>query len=38
MDFNTSRIPTGIWVLLAVVVVVIGLGLYGYMTGAWDVP
>jgi hypothetical protein len=38
MDFNTRYLPPGIWVLIAVIVVVAGLGFYGYMTGAWDVP
>jgi hypothetical protein len=38
MDFNTPYFPPGIWVLIAVIVVVVGLGFYGYMTGAWDVP
>lgn len=38
MDFNSSRIPTGIWVLAGVVVVIVGLALYGYFTGAWDKP
>jgi uncharacterized membrane protein len=36
MDFNSPRIPTGIWVLIGVIVIVVGLALYGYLTGAWE--
>jgi hypothetical protein len=35
MDFS-SRIPPVIWMLVTVIAVIIGLALYGYLTGAWD--
>jgi hypothetical protein len=39
MDFNTKlHIPPGIWVLIAAGVIVAALALYGYLTGAWDLP
>jgi hypothetical protein len=38
MNFNTSRVSPGVWVLVAVIVLVIGLGVYSYFSGAWDLP
>jgi Flp pilus assembly pilin Flp len=32
------RLPAGIWVLIAVTVVIAGLAMYGYLTGAWERP
>jgi hypothetical protein len=36
MDFNSSRIPGIVWVFVLVIAAVIGLGLYGYLTGGWE--
>lgn len=32
------NIPPGIWVLVAVIAVVVGLALFGYFTGASEAP
>jgi hypothetical protein len=30
--------PTPVWVLVIIVAAMLGLAVYGYMTGAWDQP
>jgi hypothetical protein len=32
------NVPPGIWVLFGVLVIIGGLALFGYLTGAWNTP
>jgi hypothetical protein len=36
MQFKPANNRTGIYIAAAVIIIIIALALYGYLTGAWD--
>jgi hypothetical protein len=36
--FRLAQVPPPVWIAALFILIIIGLALYGYFTGAWEAP